>query len=122
LCCGRERLIKIKKQKRKYGSKPSAVSKGIEGAVSQSFACPKEFDALWFVCSYLASRINSLEINVPDTLKEVALIRKDTKRFPNTRGWAYAEFGYTPASNTLVPDSNEARGGYACHTTVAVQD
>ena len=29
-------------------------------------------------------------VNVPDTLKSVAFIEKDTKRFPDTHGWAYA--------------------------------
>jgi hypothetical protein len=33
-------------------------------------------------------------VNVPDTLQDVFLIEKDTKRFPDTKGWAYAVFDY----------------------------
>src|ERR1700704_2887955 len=31
-------------------------------------------------------------VMVPDTLKSVSFIEKDTKRFPDTNGWAYAQF------------------------------
>ena len=38
---------------------------------------------------------------VPDTLMSVSFIKKDSKRFPNTRGWAYAQFVYDPATATF---------------------
>jgi len=38
-------------------------------------------------------------VNVPDTLKSVSFIEKDVKRFPNTHGWAYAQFTYDPREN-----------------------
>jgi hypothetical protein len=41
-------------------------------------------------------------VQVPDTLKAVDVIEKDTKRFPNTHGWAYANFIYDAASDTPV--------------------
>ena len=41
----------------------------------------------------------SQHVNVPDTLKTVAFIENDTKRFPNTH-----------------------ECGFACHTTVSTQD
>jgi hypothetical protein len=31
-------------------------------------------------------------VMVPDTLKSVSFVEKDTKRFPDTHGWAYAQF------------------------------
>jgi hypothetical protein len=40
-------------------------------------------------------------VMVPDTLKAVATIEKDTKRFPDTHGWAYAEFDYEPRLTRL---------------------
>src|SRR5262245_26852650 len=40
---------------------------------------------------------------VPDTLKSVSFIEKDTKRFPDTHGWAYAQFGYDAASDAFTP-------------------
>ena len=43
-------------------------------------------------------------VNVPNTLQDIFLIEKDTKRFPDTKGWAYAVFIYDPASDTFRPD------------------
>jgi Cytochrome P460 len=64
-------------------------------------------------------------VMVPDTLKSVAFIVKDSKRFPDTHGWAYAQFAYDAASKTFSPSSLSVSGaecGYACHTTVAAKD
>jgi hypothetical protein len=61
-------------------------------------------------------------VEVPDTLKSVSFIEKDTKRFPNTHGWAYAQFTYDTPSQTFKPSVNGSECGYACHTKVASQD
>jgi hypothetical protein len=61
-------------------------------------------------------------VMVPDTLKSVSFIEKDTKRFPDTNGWAYAQFLHDAASDTFKPNGNDAQCGYACHTTVAAKD
>jgi len=61
-------------------------------------------------------------VNVPDTLKSVSFIEKDVRRFPNTHGWAYAQFTYDPATDTFAPDVEGAECGYACHATVAAKD
>jgi hypothetical protein len=64
-------------------------------------------------------------VNVPDTLKTVAFIEKDSKRFPETHGWAYAQWAYDPATDTFSPshlDPSGAKCGYTCHTTVSSQD
>lgn len=64
-------------------------------------------------------------VEVPDTLKSLAFIVKDSKRFPETHGWAYAKWDYDPASGTFTPDSLSAKGhecGYACHTGVKASD
>jgi Cytochrome P460 len=61
-------------------------------------------------------------VQVPDTLKAVDVIEKDTKRFPDTHGWAYANFIYDAASDTFTPEGTEPNCGYACHTTVAAKD
>jgi cytochrome P460 len=61
-------------------------------------------------------------VMVPDTLKSVSFIEKDTKRFPDTNGWAYAQFLYDAASDTFTPNGSDAKCGYACHTTVAAKD
>jgi cytochrome P460 len=61
-------------------------------------------------------------VQVPDTLKAVATIEKDTKRFPDTHGWAWGNFNYDAASETFTPEGTDAKCGLACHTTVAAQD
>ena len=61
-------------------------------------------------------------VEVPDALAAVATIEKDSKRFPDTHGWAYGNFNYNAASKTFAPQENDAKCGYACHTKVAAQD
>ena len=61
-------------------------------------------------------------VEIPDTLKTVSFIEKDSKRFPNTHGWAYAQFAYDPETKTFKPNVTGAECGYACHTQVASHD
>ena len=61
-------------------------------------------------------------VDVPDTLKDVAFIEKDSRRFPDSGGWGYAMFNYDPASDTFTPDGSGTNCGYACHTIVAAKD
>ncbi len=58
-------------------------------------------------------------VTVPDTLKSVSFIVKDSKRFPKNHGWAYAQFNYDPATNSFTPSVTGTECGYTCHTTVA---
>src|SRR6202166_4625956 len=39
-------------------------------------------------------------VRIPDTLQDVFFIEKDNKKFPDTKGWAYAAFDYDPTSDT----------------------
>jgi hypothetical protein len=67
---------------------------------------------------------------VPDTLKEVELILKDSKRFPDGHGWGYAVFNYDPASDKFTPataadrppQANDAKCGVTCHNIAAAKD
>ena len=61
-------------------------------------------------------------VEVPDALQTVATIEKDSKRFPDTHGWAYGAFDYNAASKTFKAEGTDAKCGYACHTRVASQD
>ena len=61
-------------------------------------------------------------VMVPDTLKSVSFIEKDSKRFPDTNGWAYAQFLYDAASDAFRPNGNDAKCGYACHSAIAAKD
>ena len=56
------------------------------------------------------------------TLKVVELIEKDSKRFPDTHGWGYAEFAYDAASDTFTPTQRDAKCGAACHEIAAKKD
>src|SRR5215467_4883455 len=75
--------------------------------------------------SFKRNTVSPYFVNIPDTLKTVAFIVKDTRRFPNTHGWAYAQWAYDPASDTLKPselDPSGAECGFACHSKVSAQD
>jgi cytochrome P460 len=62
------------------------------------------------------------DVSVPDTLKNVFFIEKDSARFPDSGGWGYALFNYSAASDTFAPDGSGSNCGFACHTTVAAKD
>jgi hypothetical protein len=75
--------------------------------------------------SFKKNTVSPYFVNIPDTLKTVAFIEKDTGRFPNTHGWAYAQWAYDAATDTFKPSELSPSGsecGYACHTTVAAKD
>ena len=59
---------------------------------------------------------------VPDILHDVDFIEKDSKRFPDSGGWGYAQFNYDTASDTFTPDGSGSNCGHACHTIVAAKD
>jgi hypothetical protein len=61
-------------------------------------------------------------VMVPDALKSVSFIEKNTRRFPKTSGWAFAQFSYDAGSDTFSPVGNDAACGYSCHTAVAAKD
>jgi hypothetical protein len=62
-------------------------------------------------------------VRIPDFLQDVFLIEKNTKRFPDTKGWAYAAFDYVPASDSFKPNATGVVNcGFACHTRVANKD
>ena len=65
-------------------------------------------------------------VMVPDILKSVSFIEKDSKRFPDTSGWGYAPFLYDPASDTFKPYGSDASFGrkvcYQCPPLVTARD
>jgi hypothetical protein len=64
-------------------------------------------------------------VNVPDTLAGLGFMVKDSRRFPDTGGWGYAQFSHDPASATFAPDADyvgDAACGHACHSPVAAKD
>ena len=62
-------------------------------------------------------------VDVPDTLADLFFMEKDSKRFPDTGGWGYAQFDYQPASATFTADKAGTPGcGDACHVKVKSKD
>jgi len=62
-------------------------------------------------------------VNVPDTLADLFFMEKDSKRFPNTGGWGYAQFDYDPPSATFTADkAGTPACGYGCHLVVKAKD
>jgi Cytochrome P460 len=70
--------------------------------------------------SFKRNALSPYFVTVPGTVKTVAFIEKDTKRFPNTHGWAYAQWAYDAGTDTFNPSELSPSGaecGFACHTT-----
>jgi hypothetical protein len=62
-------------------------------------------------------------VDVPDTLADLFFMEKDSKRFPQTGGWGYAQFDYDPPSATYTPDKAGTPGcGQVCHVKVKAKD
>lgn len=63
------------------------------------------------------------EVRIPESLQDIFFIEKDVKRYPDTKGWAYAVFDYNPASDKFTPNATgTVNCGFACHTIVAKKD
>lgn len=67
---------------------------------------------------------------IPDKLLNVDVMVKDSKRFADSGGWGYAVFDYDAPSETFKPGTvadtppqgNDAKCGFACHTTAKARD
>ena len=59
---------------------------------------------------------------VPDTLHDVDLMERDSKRFSGSGGWGWAQFNYDAASDTFSPEGTGATCGFQCHTIAAAKD
>jgi Cytochrome P460 len=59
---------------------------------------------------------------IPDTLKDVGIMVKDSKKFADGGGWGYGQFDYVAATDTFKPDGTGAKCGVACHTAVVTKD
>jgi hypothetical protein len=67
---------------------------------------------------------------VPGTQHDMDFMVKDSKRFADSGGWGWATFDYDAASDTFTPGTlasstpqgNDAKCGFACHTSVKTRD
>jgi hypothetical protein len=70
------------------------------------------------------------DATVPGKLVNVDFMVKDSKRFGDSGGWGYAVFDYDAASDSFKPGTmaskppqgNDAKCGFACHTSVKARD
>ncbi len=66
-------------------------------------------------------------VEVPDTLTVLAFIEKDSRRFPDTSGWGYAQFNYDAKSDSFTAYGKDASFGKSycygqCHSKVKATD
>jgi hypothetical protein len=62
-------------------------------------------------------------VNVPDTLADIFFMERDSKRFPDSGGWGYAQIDYDPKLNTFAPNKAGTKNcGQTCHTRVVAND
>ena len=61
-------------------------------------------------------------VMVPDMLKSVSFMERDSKKFAKTGGWGWAQFQYDAASAAFTPFGSDAGCGYECHTKVTAKD
>jgi len=67
---------------------------------------------------------------VPDTLAGIGFMIRDSKTFPDSGGWGWAQFKYDAESATFTPwtltdkppQGNDAKCGFACHTIAKAKD
>ena len=62
------------------------------------------------------------DVSVPDHLKDLFFIEKDSKRFAAIDGWGYALFDYDSPSDTFKPNGSGVNCGTQCHTIVKAKD
>ena len=62
------------------------------------------------------------DVSVPDRLKDLFLIEKDSKRFADIAGWGYALFDYDATSDAFKPNGSGVNCGTQCHTLVKAKD
>jgi hypothetical protein len=70
--------------------------------------------------------LSPYSVDVPSTLSKVSFIQKDSKRFPESSGWGYAQFLYDTNSASFKPFGKDASFGtttcYKCHTAAKATD
>jgi hypothetical protein len=59
---------------------------------------------------------------VPDTLHDIDLMARDSKRFADTGNWGYAQFNYDSAAASFTPLGSGHDCGFSCHTIVKAKD
>jgi hypothetical protein len=101
---------------------PTMIAAYKEGIPGNGKAFPEGSQAVKIEWLKKNNPASPYSVEVPDTLKSVSFIEKDSRRFPNTHGWAFAQFAYDTGAKTFKPSVTGSECGYACHTRVASTD
>jgi len=101
---------------------PTMIAAYKEGIPGNGKPFPEGSKTVKIEWSKKKNSVSPYFVEVPDSLKSLAFIEKDSKRFPNTHGWAYAKFDYDAGSQALKPSVTGSECGYACHSKVASKD
>ena len=59
---------------------------------------------------------------VPGALHDIDFMVRDSRRFPNTGAWGYAQFNWDAETETFKPLGTGSACGYACHSRVKAKD
>jgi Cytochrome P460 len=59
---------------------------------------------------------------VPDTLHDVDLMERSSKKFADSGNWGYTQLNYDAASDKFTPLGPGHNCGFGCHTIVASKD
>lgn len=78
----------------------------------------------------ITSETESGHPSVSDTLDNIDFMKKDSKRFASSAGWGWAVFNYDTKSGAFSPGTaantppqgNNAKCGFACHTSAKSKD
>jgi hypothetical protein len=62
------------------------------------------------------------DVKIPDTLKVVLFITRDSKRFAASADWGYAQFNHDARSGAFTAEGSGSNCGHACHTIVKAKD
>ncbi len=70
--------------------------------------------------------LSPYSVDVPATLRRVSFIEKDSKRFPDSSGWGYAQFLYDTNSASFKAFGDDESFGtkvcFKCHTAAKETD
>jgi hypothetical protein len=94
---------------------PTMINAYREGIPDNGKAFPEGSKAVKIEWVKKKSPVSPYFVEIPNTLKTLSFVEKDSARFPSTHGWAFAQFDYETDSKTLKPSGTGSECGYACH-------
>jgi hypothetical protein len=106
---------------------PAMIKAYRDGIPANGKPFPEGSKIVKIMWSKKANPLSPYAVEVPDKLTFVAFIEKDSKRFPETNGWGYAQFNYDAKSGTFSAYGKDASFGKTycygqCHVKAKATD